>query len=66
MGLYNLLFGQNPRAHTLTCEGCETTVSFKYSEGKFHRGQEWKEVDYLTIACPICYEVGRINVDRGR
>ena len=54
------------KTYTLTCEGCDTTISFKYSEGKYHRGLEWREVDYLTIACPVCHEVNRISTDRGR
>jgi phage FluMu protein Com len=54
------------KTYTVKCEGCETVVSFKYSEGKYHSGQEWKEVAYLTIGCPLCHEICRVNVDRGR
>ena len=50
------------KIYTLQCK-CGTIVSFKYSEGTSHRDTEGAE--FLTLPCPVCHEVNRINVDRG-
>lgn len=45
----------------VTCDSCKTEFEFEMHEGVYHN--DLRDGDYVSIACPTCFELVNVSIN---